>query len=98
MTDDVAALRRRFGPEDLEPLLREHGVVGTVVVQARGSLDETGHLLAIAGTTPRVGGVVGWVDLTAPEDLAGALGSFARRGLIGVRHQIHDEPDPEWLG
>jgi L-fuconolactonase len=42
-------------------------------------------------------GVVGWVDLTAPEDVAGALDSSARRGLIGVRHQVHDEPDPEWL-
>ncbi len=97
MTGDVAALRRRFGPEDLEPLLREHGVVGTVVVQARGSLDETEQLLAIAEATPWVVGVVGWVDLTAPEDVAGALDSSARRGLIGVRHQVHDEPDPEWL-
>ena len=35
LTDDVAPLRRRFGVEDLEPLLREHGVTGTVVVQAR---------------------------------------------------------------
>jgi L-fuconolactonase len=97
MTGDVAALRRRFGPEDLESLLREHSVVGTVVVQARGSLDETEELLAIAETTPWVVGVVGWVDLTAPEDVAGALDSSVRRGLIGVRHQVHDEPDPEWL-
>src|SRR5207248_3006947 len=37
MTDDVAPLRRRFGPDGLEPLLREHGVTGTVVVQARQS-------------------------------------------------------------
>ena len=48
MTDDVAALRRRFGPDDLEPLLRENGVAGTVVVQARQSLDETRELLALA--------------------------------------------------
>jgi len=97
MTGDVAALRRRFGPEDLEPLLREHGVVGTVVVQARGSLDETEQLLAIAETTPWVLGVVGWVDLTAPDDLADTLAAFAGRGLIGLRHQVHDEPDPGWI-
>ena len=41
MTGELAPLRQRFGPEDLEPLLREHGVTGTVVVQARHSLDET---------------------------------------------------------
>jgi L-fuconolactonase len=48
MTDDVAPLRRRFYPDDLEPLLREHGVTGTVVVQARQSLDETRELLELA--------------------------------------------------
>jgi len=91
MTDD---LRRRYGPEDLEPLLREHGVDGTVVVQARHSLDETRELLDIARTTPLVFGVVGWLDLTGDVDaqLRGLDGT-----LVGVRHQVHDEPDPEWL-
>jgi L-fuconolactonase len=91
MTDD---LRRRYGPEDLEPLLHAHGVDGSVVVQARHSLDETRELLAIARTTPFVLGVVGWVDLTAdvPAQLAGLAGP-----LVGVRHQVHDEPDPSWL-
>lgn len=90
LTDEVEPLRRRFGPEDLEPLLRAHGVSGTVLVQARGSLDETRSLLELAAATPFVLGVVGWIDLTgdAGEELA---------GLVGVRHQVHDEPDPQWL-
>jgi L-fuconolactonase len=94
MTDAVAPLRRRFGPEDLEPLLREHGIAGTVVVQARHSLDETRALLELAASTPFVLGVVGWVDLTGdvPAQLASLDGA-----LIGVRHQVHDEPDPAWL-
>lgn len=87
MTDE---LRRRYGPEDLEPLLREHGVTGTVVVQARHSLDETRDLLAIAAANPFVLGVVGWVDLTG--DVSAQLD-----GLAGVRHQVEDEPDPRWL-
>jgi L-fuconolactonase len=90
LTDAVAPLRRRFGPEDLEPLLLEHGVRGTVLVQARGSLDETRMLLEIAAATPFVLGVVGWVDLTG--DIGGALD-----GLVGVRHQVEDEADPRWL-
>jgi L-fuconolactonase len=94
MTDEVAQLRRRFYPDDLEPLLREHGVSGTIVVQARHSLDETKTLLAIAAATPFVLGVVGWVDLTGDverqlADLDGVL--------VGVRHQVHDEADPAWL-
>ncbi len=95
MTDDVAPLRRRFGPEDLEPLLREHGVTGTVVVQARQSLDETRDLLAIAASTPFVLGVVGWVDLTG--DVAAQLAEFEDAPLVGIRHLVHDEADPEWL-
>ena len=87
MTDE---LRRRYGPEDLEPLLREYGVTGTVVVQARHSLDETRELLAIAAANPFVLGVVGWVDLTG--DVGAQLD-----GLAGVRHQVEDEPDPRWL-
>jgi L-fucono-1,5-lactonase len=94
MTDDVAPLRRRFGPEHLEPLLREHGVAGTIVVQARASLDETRELLELAQATPFVLGVVGWLDLTSdvPAQLASLHGP-----LVGVRHQVHDEQDPGWL-
>jgi len=94
LTDDVAPLRRRFGPEDLEPELRAHDVTGTVVVQARHSLDETRELLALAAATPFVLGVVGWVDLT--RDVRPQLVEL-EGPLVGVRHQVHDEPDPAWL-
>jgi L-fuconolactonase len=95
MTDEVAALRRRYWPEDLEPTLREHGVRGTVLVQARGSLDETRTLIEIAAGTPFVLGVVGWIDLT-DANAAAVLGELGGR-LVGVRHQVHDESDPSWL-
>jgi L-fuconolactonase len=95
MTADVAPLRRRFAPEDLEPSLRANGVAGTVVVQARSSLEDTTALLVTAEQAPFVLGVVGWIDLTAPdaaETLAGFEGC-----LVGIRHQVHDEPDASWL-
>jgi L-fuconolactonase len=95
MTDEVAPLRRLFGPDDLEPLLREHGVAGTVLVQARGSLEETRTLLAIAAATPFVLGVVGWIDLTGAH-AARTLSDFDGL-LVGVRHQVQDEPDARWL-
>jgi len=95
MTDDVAALQRPFAPDDLQPLLRAHGVAGTVVVQARGSLDETAALLATAEQAPFVLGVVGWIDLTA-SGAADTLAGFGDR-LVGIRHQVHDEPDARWL-
>jgi L-fuconolactonase len=95
MNDEMASIRRRFGPGQLEPLLREHGVAGTVVVQARASLDETCALLGIADATPFLLGVVGWVDLADPR-IADILAGFGEK-LVGIRHQVHDEPDPRWL-
>ena len=94
MAGEPARLRRRFGPEDLEPILREHGVAGTVVVQATHSLDETRALLELATATAFVLGVVGWLDLT--HDVPGQLGELDGP-LVGVRHQAQDEPDPAWL-
>jgi L-fuconolactonase len=96
MTDEVAAIRRRFGPEDLEPLLHKFCIDGTVVVQARASIDETRWLLQIADTTPSVLGVVGWIDLT-DADVARTLADLNGGRLVGIRHQVHDEPDPAWL-
>jgi len=100
LTDELAAIRRAFGPADLAPLLATTGVDATILVQTRSSIDETRAFLAAAAATPFVHGVVGWVDLTAP-DVAEAIaalraGSGGER-LAGIRHQVHDEPDPDWL-
>jgi L-fucono-1,5-lactonase len=100
MTEAVSPIIRRFGVEDLAPLLPIAGVDGTVVVQARHDLDESRALLATAAITPFIVGVVGWVDLTA-HDVAGTIEAL-RAGpggdrLVGVRHQVHDEPDAGWL-
>jgi L-fuconolactonase len=93
-------LRRRFIPEDLAPLAEAHGVDATVVVQAIGDIDETRELLAIASTTPLIAGVVGWVDLLSPDVADQLAALMVRRGgekLVGIRHQVQDEPDPGWL-
>jgi L-fuconolactonase len=100
MTDEVAAIRRPFGPQDLRPLLEANGVDHTVLVQARSSLDETRELLTTAQFVDFVAGVVGWVDLTdptLPELLAELREGPGGRYLAGVRHQVHDEEDPRWL-
>ena len=97
LTDDLTVIRRPFGPADLAPLLESAGVDATILVQTRSSLDETREFLATAAAVPFIRGVVGWVDLTDPavEDAIAALrdGAGGDR-LVGIRHQVHDEPDP----
>jgi L-fuconolactonase len=100
LTDERAAIRRPFGPEDLRPLLAANGVDRTIVVEARSSLEETRELLALAEATDFLTGVIGWVDLadtavaaTLAELRAGPGGRY----LCGVRHQVRVEADPGWL-
>jgi L-fuconolactonase len=100
MTGAYQQLRRAYRPVDLAPLLADNGVTATIVVQARQDLDETHSLLEIAATTPWVAGVVGWFDLTSPnvaETIAEVRDGDHGDRLVGVRHLVHDEPDPEWL-
>jgi len=43
---------------------------------------------------------VGWVDLAAADVAAQLDGLRAGTGgelLVGIRHQVQDEPDPDWL-
>jgi L-fuconolactonase len=63
-------------------------------------LAETEEFLRIARATPSVIGVVGWADLTdaalgATLDRLRGLPGGAK--LVGIRHQVHDEADPDWL-
>jgi len=97
MDDTMEILKKDYLPGDLEPLLRESGVSGTVVVQARQSLEETEWLLELAENHPYIQGVVGWVDLCSPL-LGEQLQRFAGNPkLVGVRHVVHDEPDDEFM-
>jgi len=102
MDDSVAPIRRRFDVDDLRAAARSTDVTRTVVVQAVHDPGETAWLLE---QPEPVVGVVGWVDLTAPDVvdriaalIAGSGGDRpASTRLVGIRHQAHDEPDPDWL-
>jgi L-fuconolactonase len=93
-------LRRDFGEADLRAATSAAGIDATVLVQVLPDIEETAEFLALAGKSDLIAGVVGWVDLTAP-DVAEQLDRL-RRGpggdrLVGVRHLVEPEPDPEWL-
>jgi L-fuconolactonase len=100
MGDELTAIRRRFDAADLMPLLDANGIDRTVVVQTVSSVEETREFLHAAAENEFIGGVVGWVDLTdrsVAKSIAALKRSEGGTFLAGIRHQVHDEPDPEWL-
>ncbi|WP_250004930.1 amidohydrolase [Actinoplanes sp. M2I2] len=92
----MTAIDRDFAPADLAPMLDATGMAAAVVVQSSNSAAETRRLLA--HRSPRIAGVVGWLDLTTdPGPQLDRLDPADRRRLVGVRHLVHLDPDPEWL-
>ena len=100
MGRDLDSIRRRFGPDDLAPLLQRFEIARTVLVQTVAGVAETREFLATASTCDFIGGVVGWVALTdgRVRDVIDELRSGpGGNKLVGVCHQVHDEADEEWL-
>lgn len=94
------AILRDFTATDLAAAALPAGVAVTILVQSVNDATETDDLLATADESPLIAGVVGWVDLTAP-DLVDQIarwraGSGGGR-LVGFRHLVTNEPDPGWL-
>ena len=97
MDESMAVLKRDYLASELEKEIKKAGVTGTVVVQARQSVEETRWLLTLAEKNPFIKGVVGWIDLRS-SDMAHQLEEFAHNPkLVGVRHVIHDEADDDFM-
>lgn len=55
-------------------------------------------MLAHADRHPWIAAVTGWVPLLEPGEAERALDRYCRHPAFrGVRHLVHDEPDPDWL-
>jgi L-fuconolactonase len=96
---EAGSLYRDYLPVDLAPLLKEHDVGATVLVQAAPTEAETHFLLRLAGEHAFVAGVVGWVDFEA-ADVAARIAELAAAGagkLKGLRPMIQDIADPHWI-
>ena len=97
---ELDPIRRSFGPADLRPELEAGGIDYTVLVQTVPSVAETREFLDVAQRTRFVAGVVGWVDLadaSVGETLAELQARPNGKTLVGIRHQVHDEKDAQWL-
>ncbi|MDO7851680.1 amidohydrolase family protein [Hymenobacter convexus] len=93
ITPVMAVIQRDFLPQDLAPILQQHGLDGCVAVQASQSEAETDWLLRLADAHDFINGVVGWVDLRA-ENVVERLAHYAHfEKLKGFRHVLQGEAD-----
>ena len=92
-------LNRTYHIEELGEQRKQAGITAGVLVQSANNLEDTDWMLAVAAQTDWIRGVVGWLPLQNPEATAGLLADKYSKNLYfkGVRHLIHNEPDPEWL-
>lgn len=97
LTPALSPIYRDFGPADLKPLLADHGIGGTIAVQAAPTEAETRFLLDIAEREDSVAGVVGWTDFEAADAPEAIARLSADRTLAGLRPMVHDIADPRWL-
>jgi L-fuconolactonase len=97
LTPAIGAIHRDFLPPDLAPLLLAAGVEATVLVQAAPTEAETEFLIDLAGETPFVAGVVGWIDFDAPDAPHRIARLAERPKLVGLRPMIQDLPDHAWM-
>src|SRR5512133_3740140 len=75
--NDMEYLKKDFLPHDLEPILQSLEIEGTITVQARQTLNETGWLLKLSDQHSFIKGIVGWVDLCG-EKVYEQLKEFCR--------------------
>lgn len=95
-------IRQDFMPEDLHPILDQHGIQETIAVQVEQSEAENRFLLDLAEKHDWISGVVGWIDLRNP-DIGEKLATYRKeKKLVGFRHILQSEPpsimiDPDFL-
>jgi L-fuconolactonase len=94
----LSPITRTYTEADLEPLLAAAGIDGTVMVQSANTVADTAAMVAVADRWSRVTGIVGWAPLLDPEETARTIeGWRSDPRMVGVRHLINDEPDPDWI-
>jgi L-fuconolactonase len=97
LTPALPAIYRDVSIADWQAQASAHNVKAGVLVQAAPTEAETQWLLAQAQQHPAVLGVVGWVDLLAPDAPARIRALATNPKLKGLRPMLQDITDPDWI-
>jgi len=97
MLDGMESIQKDFVLPELEAVTTAANIQGTVVVQARQTIEETEWLLQLAESSRLIRGVVGWLPLIE-KSVASDLETYShRKKLRAVRHVLHDESDDFYM-
>lgn len=95
---EVPLWNRTFELEELRPQLRRNGVTATVLVQSADNAEDTALMRSVADRHPEVVGIVAYVPLDRPADVAAQLAELAAdRRVVGVRNLGSTQADPAWI-
>lgn len=97
LTPELAPIYRDVQVADWQQQAQAVGVTGGVLVQAAPTAQETRFLLQQAQDNPAVLGVVGWIDMLAPDAVAQVERCAERPLLKGLRPMLQDLPAPDWI-
>jgi L-fuconolactonase len=91
ITEEMSAIRKDFLPKDLEPVLKQNRISGSVLVQVDQTESENDFQLKNAEENDFVKGVVGWVNLQA-DNVEERLGFYKQYKKMKVfRHVLQGE-------
>lgn len=97
LTPAIGPIYRDVALEDWRAVSAACGVTGGMLVQAAPTEAETRFLLQQARGAPDVLGVVGWVDMLAPDAGTRIAALAADSKLKGLRPMLQDIADPDWI-
>jgi len=97
LTLDLAPIYRDFTIEDVRASWERAGIEYAILVQAAPTLEETRYLLSVAESEPQIKGVVGWIDMLAPDAVCQLERLASNRLLRGIRPMLQDIPDDGWM-
>lgn len=96
-TPNFQKIYRDFMPKDLIPLLKEHDIDKTILVQAAATTEETDFMLELYEEYDFIAGVVGWLDLES-SDFEEQYKTYSKKeGFIGIRPMLQDIEDERWI-
>lgn len=97
ITPDLPILNKDFGPEDLLPLIQDANIDGTILVQATDTVPESEYMLSLADEHEWVLGVVGWVNMEAPDASQTICRLAKHPKFCGIRPMIQELKDDDWM-